>query len=81
MSQIDKVNYIPVLFWFVVLFIAFYALIYSFTLPLLYSVKQMREKVYKSSIQGFIQVKANDLFFKAMAQPKKLNKNFTTSIV
>jgi hypothetical protein len=81
MSQIDKVNYIPVLFWFVVLFIAFYALLYTFTLPLLYSAKQMREKVYKSSGESLVHLKANDFFLKAMAQAKKLNKNFTTALV
>jgi hypothetical protein len=81
MSQIDKVNYIPVLFWFVIVFIVFYALLYTFTLPLLYSARQMRENVYKSSSQGLVQLKANDYFLKAMGQPKKLNRNFTAAIV
>lgn len=46
MSQIDKLTYLPVLFWFLLFFISFYGAIYSFFLPFVLSIAQAREKEY-----------------------------------
>lgn len=43
MSQIDKLNYIPHLFWFILLFFIFYFLIFSYILPLIYQTLKVRE--------------------------------------
>jgi len=43
MSQIDKLNFVPHLFWFVVLFFIFYFLIFSYILPLIYQTLKVRE--------------------------------------
>jgi len=43
MSQIDKLNFIPHLFWFVLLFIIFYFLVFSYILPLIYQTLKVRE--------------------------------------
>ena len=37
MSQVDKLNYLPLLFWFLILILIFYFLVFSFLLPLLFS--------------------------------------------
>jgi len=43
MSQIDKLNFIPHLFWFLVLFFLFYFFIFSYILPLIYQSLKVRE--------------------------------------
>jgi len=43
MSQIDKLNFIPHLFWFLILFFIFYFLIFSYILPLIYQALKVRE--------------------------------------
>lgn len=43
MSQIDKLNYIPHLFWFLILFFLFYFLVFSYILPLIYQTLKVRE--------------------------------------
>ena len=43
MSQIDKLNFIPHLFWFVILFGIFYFLIFSYILPLIYQTLKVRK--------------------------------------
>jgi hypothetical protein len=46
MSQIDKLTYLPVLFWFLLFLISFYFAIYSFFLPFILSIAQAREMEY-----------------------------------
>ena len=46
MSQIDKVVYFPMLFWFVVFFSIFYLIVYSFIVPLVVSIITSREYEY-----------------------------------
>ena len=43
MSQIDKLNFIPHLFWFILLFLFFYFLVFSYVLPLIYQTLKVRE--------------------------------------
>lgn len=43
MSQIDKLNFVPHLFWFIFLFFIFYFLIFSYILPLIYQTLKIRE--------------------------------------
>lgn len=46
MSQIDKLTYLPVLFWFLLFFIGFYTVVYSFFVPLVVSIVTAREEEY-----------------------------------
>jgi hypothetical protein len=43
MTQVDFVVYIPLLFWFVILFIVFYALMYIYIIPLLFSTLKVKQ--------------------------------------
>jgi hypothetical protein len=42
MSQVDIVTYIPLLFWFIILFIIFYILMYIYIIPLLFSTLKVK---------------------------------------
>jgi len=42
MSQIDKLNFVPHLFWFIILFLLFYFLVFSYFLPLVYQTLKVR---------------------------------------
>lgn len=46
MSQIDKFNYFPILFWFILLFVLFYSFIFLSILPLIYSGLSVRKFFY-----------------------------------
>jgi hypothetical protein len=48
MSQIDKVIYIPILFWFIILFIIFYGFIYSLFLSSFFYVFKIRNQFFLS---------------------------------
>jgi len=50
MSQIDKVIYIPLLFWFWILFISFYFFIFSYFLAFLYSTLKLRNLFFDKLI-------------------------------
>jgi hypothetical protein len=55
MSQVDKVVYIPLLFWFIILFLGLYLVVYSYFLPLLFSSFKTRRLffihlIYSSSL-------------------------------
>ena len=43
MTQVDFVVYIPLLFWFVILFIIFYILMYIYIIPLLFSTLKVKQ--------------------------------------
>lgn len=43
MSQVDLVIYIPLLFWFVILFVMFYVLMYVYIIPLLFSTLKVKQ--------------------------------------
>jgi len=51
MSQIDKLNFLPNLFWFLVLFIVFYFLIFSYILPLIFQSLQLRSIFFASLLE------------------------------
>lgn len=42
MSQVDKLNYIPLLFWFLLIFLLIYFIIFTLIIPLLHSVSRVR---------------------------------------
>lgn len=52
MAQVDKLNYIPNLFWFILLFIFTYFVIFCYILPFLYSSLKTRNFYYHSLIRG-----------------------------
>ena len=43
MTQVDFVVYIPLLFWFVILFVMFYILMYIYIIPLLFSTLKVKQ--------------------------------------
>lgn len=55
MAQVDFVNYFPILFWFYIIFIAYYLINYSFVLPSIYSTLKIRRNIY---ISYFIRIKS-----------------------
>jgi len=59
MSQVDKVNYLPLLFWFVILFFVFYFIIFTFILPMLYTTLKVRQLFFFELI---LEVKNKFLF-------------------
>lgn len=44
MSQVDKLNYVPLLVWFVILITLLYLVVYVHFLPLAYSIVYIRTK-------------------------------------
>lgn len=44
MSQVDKLNYVPLLVWFVILITLLYMVVYVHFLPLAYSIVTIRTK-------------------------------------
>jgi hypothetical protein len=52
MSQVDFVIYIPLLFWFVILFIIFYILMYIYIIPLLYSTLKVKRLFFDYLIEN-----------------------------
>lgn len=81
MSQIDKVNYIPVLFWFIVLLVVFYIVVFTLTLPLLYSAMEMRVKVFSFLGENVLNLKASSLFLIAVSPARKFKKNILVPII
>ena len=48
MSQVDKLNYVPLLIWFIVFFVFLYIVIFCKFLPLAYSILFVRTKFVQS---------------------------------
>jgi hypothetical protein len=46
MSQVDKLNYLPLLFWFFICLFIFYFLIFTFILPLIFGSLKVRGFIY-----------------------------------
>lgn len=47
MSQIDKIVYIPLIFWFIILMLILYFIIFSFFLTIFLSIFQVRVLYFK----------------------------------
>jgi hypothetical protein len=63
MSQLDKLNYLPLLFWFLVFFILMYFILFSYILPLIFSGLKVRELFYRHLLnEVFIFFDAGFLF-------------------
>jgi len=43
MAQVDKINYIPLLFWFIILILLFYVITFTFIIPMLYNALKVRQ--------------------------------------
>lgn len=52
MAQVDFVNYFSILFWFFLLFIIYYLINYSFLLPSIYTIINVRFYIYKQYINA-----------------------------
>lgn len=52
MAQVDKLNYFPNLFWFILLFILTYFIIFCYILPFLYSSLKTRNLFYIKLIKN-----------------------------
>lgn len=50
MSQVDKLNYVPLLIWFIVFFVLLYVVIFCKFLPLAYSILFVRTKFVQSVV-------------------------------
>ena len=59
MSQVDKVNYLPLLFWFIILFIIFYIAILIFFIPLLHSSLKVRQLFFYKNIFNILTIYRN----------------------
>lgn len=81
MSQIDKLNYMPILMWFVLLFVLFYVLIFSFTLPLIYTMMQIRDRLYRVSGENFNQLKIKAAFTVAYTHSSNAVKRVVNFII
>lgn len=62
MAQVDKLNYLPLLFWFVLLFVAIYIVILTRFLPMLYSMLKTR-RLFFSMVFNRIKKYSSSLFF------------------
>lgn len=51
MSQIDRLNFVPHLFWFIILFLVFYFLIFSYLLPVLFQSMETRSLFFESLLK------------------------------
>ena len=49
MAQADKLNYLPLLFWFIFIFLFFYFIINIFILPLLFSIFKVKKYLLNKS--------------------------------
>lgn len=52
MAQVDKLNYFPNLFWFILLFILTYFIMFCYILPFLYSSLKTRNLFYSLLIRN-----------------------------
>lgn len=50
MSQIDKLTFVPHLFWYCILFLIFYFLMFSYVLPLIFQTLKVRNFFFFSTI-------------------------------
>ena len=50
MSQVDKLNYVPLLIWFIVFFVLLYVVVFCKFLPLAYSILFVRTKFVQSVV-------------------------------
>jgi len=77
MSQVDFINYIPLIFWFIVFFIILYGLLYTCVLPLIYSALKTRNCFLEDLIK---EIKKNFIlkiyFFKLSILLRKINLVF-----
>lgn len=54
MSQIDKLNYIPLLFWFLIFFSFFYFILVIYVLPLIFSALRVRSLFFNHLLNEFL---------------------------
>ena len=52
MSQVDRLVYIPLLFWFIILFVGLYLIIYCYFLPMFYTVFKTRRLFFFNLFQA-----------------------------
>lgn len=62
MSQVDKLNYLPLLFWFILAFSFFYILIFSFFLPLVFGGLKVRGFFFHLLLIDLISLSVLDFF-------------------
>jgi hypothetical protein len=53
MSQVDFVNYIPLLIWSIISFLIFYCLIFMYILPLFFNSLKVRAFFYQDLLKNF----------------------------
>ena len=63
MSQLDKLNYLPILFWFLVFFFIMYFLLFSYILPLIFGSLKVRELFYRQLLDEIFVFFDTELLF------------------
>lgn len=54
MAQIDKLNYVPLLVWFLIFFIFFYFYLVIYVLPFIFSALRVRSLFFDSLLGEFL---------------------------
>jgi len=67
MSQVDKLNYVPLLVWFIILFAVLYIVIFCKFIPLAYSILFVRTKFVQSVVLETCQLINIVIHFAVMA--------------
>ena len=63
MSQVDKLNYLPILFWFFIVFFLFYLFIFSYFLPLIFTGLKVRSFLFFSLLGDLVELNLLYFFF------------------
>lgn len=56
MSQVDKLNYLPMILWFVIFLAFFYFMIFSFILPLIFSSLSVRFLFFDNLLKNLLAI-------------------------
>jgi hypothetical protein len=60
MSQVDKLNYIPLLFWFIILMGLLYIIVFLLFIPLVYTILKTRQNFFEEIL---VSTKASNQLF------------------
>lgn len=79
MAQVDKLNYLPLLFWFIIFFILIYFLITVRIIPYVYIILKSRARFYKKLI--IVIKKSLKATYRYIANYIAINKFLLTKLI
>lgn len=79
MAQVDKLNYLPLLFWFIIFFILIYFLITVRIIPYVYIILKSRSRFYKKLL--FIIKRNLKSFYRYIANYIAINRFLLTRFI